>query len=147
MKRILTIFFITTCLILAACGKGQTVNGHTLNTAYRSVKFMKEKIPPESRVEFEVSFWTIRDANKSNEEFLNVVDGKSAFQIIEIGKEIYQQRKSSGFKDYEKYNSWEEMIAKFEKERMDQEKTHTKGEKNFDSKNYSVLYNLRGRVR
>ena len=147
MKRLPILLFLAICLALTGCGRGQKINGHTTLTAYRSVKTLKERVPPDNRVEFEVSFWTIRDAFKSDEEFLDKVDGKSAFEIIDMGKEIYQQRKTSGFKDYDKFKTWEEMIAQFERERLSQEKQHPKDEKNFDSKNYSIMYNLRGRQR
>ncbi len=145
MRNLTLILFIACCLILTGCGRGPSINGHTTRTAYRSVKQIKERIPPDNRVEFEVSFWTIRDAHKSDEEFLDIVDGKSAFEIIDMGKEIYQQRKASGAKEYTQYNSWEEMIAKFDKERINQEKQHPKNDKNYDSKNGSVVYNLRAR--
>ena len=46
------------------------------------------------------------------------------WEIIDMGKEVYSQRKASGFKGYEKFNSWEEMIAKYDKERIDQDKKH-----------------------
>jgi hypothetical protein len=143
MKQLPLIFLIILCLALTACGKSG-INGHTARTAYRSVKTMKERLPPDNRIEFEVAFWTIRDANRSEDAFLDAVDGKSPFEIIDMGKEIYQQRKTSGFKGYEKYNSWEEMIAKFDKERMDQDKKHIVDVKrNYDSPNTTILYNLR----
>lgn len=143
MNRPLLSLLILFCLALAACGRGQSVNGHTLNTAYRSVKVMKERVPPDSRMEFEVSFWTIRDAHKDNEEFLDTVDGKSAMQIIDMAKQIYQERKAAGFKGYEKYNSWEEMIANYDKERIDQDKSKAGAKRNFDSPNTTIMYNLR----
>ncbi len=145
MKKSPLILLIMISLALTACGKGGTVNGHTARTAYRSVKMIKDKLPPDNKIEFEVSFWTLRDANKSEEEFLETVDGKSPWEIIDMGKEVYQQRKTSGFKGYEKYNSWQEMIAKYGKERIDQEKLHPKaeGSKDYDSPNTTILYNLR----
>jgi hypothetical protein len=144
MKRPSLAFFIIICLALTACSKGGTINGHTSRTAYRSVKTLKDKLPPDNKIEFEVSFWTIRDANTSEDAFLDAVDGKSPFEIIDMGKEIYQQRKSSGFKGYEKYNTWEEMIAKFDKERIDQDKKHVvNNKKTFDSPNTTILYDLR----
>jgi hypothetical protein len=143
MKRLAFVFFIIICITLTSCGKSG-INGHTARTAYRSVKMMKEKLPPDNRIEFEVAFWTIRDANSSEDAFLNAVDGKSPFEIIDMGKEIYQQRKSTGFKGYEKYNSWEEMIANYDKERSDQDKKHVVDTKrNYDSPNTTILYNLR----
>lgn len=143
MKRLTLFFFIILCLALNACNKGGTVNGHTARTAYRSVKMIKERLPPDNKVEFEVSFWTIRDAHPADDEFLETVDGKSPWEIIDMAKEIYQQRKSTGFKGYEKYNSWDEMIAKFDKERMDQETRPGSTKREDTKKNGTILYNLR----
>jgi hypothetical protein len=140
MKRFL-LLFIAICLVLTACGRGG-INGHTTKTAYRSVKFMKEKLPPETRVEFEVSFWTIRDAKANDDDFLDAVDGKDPFEIIDMAKGIYQERKNTGFKGYDKYNSWEEMIAKFDKERIDQEKQPGSTKRDNSRKNGTILYNL-----
>lgn len=143
MRQFTVLFFIMACLALTACSKGGTINGHTARTAYRSVKMLKDRLPPDNRVEFEVSFWTIRDAHQQNEaEFLDVVDGKSPWDIIDMAKEIYQQRKAAGFKGYEKYNSWEEMIAKFDKERIDQEKRPGSTKRDETRRNGTVLYNL-----
>ena len=143
MKRLPLLFFIILCLVLNACGRGGTVNGHTARTAYRSVKMLKEKLPPDNRVEFEVAFWTIRDDKKLEQDFLDTVDGKSPWEIIDMGKEIYQQRKSTGFAGYEKYKSWDEMIAKFDKERIDQETRPGSTKRDDSKKNGSILYNLR----
>ncbi len=143
MNRLLLLFLIVLCLVLNACSRGGTVNGHTARTAYRSVKMLKERLPPDNRVEFEVAFWTIRDDKKSEQEFLDAVDGKSPWDIIDMGKEIYQQRKSSGFKGYEKYNSWDEMIAKFDKERIDQETRPGSTKRDDSKKNGTIIYNLR----
>jgi hypothetical protein len=104
---------------------------------------LRDKLPGENKIEFEVSFWTIRDAKTADQEFLDAVDGKSPFEIIDMGKQLYQERKAAGFKGYEKYNSWEEMIAKYDKERIDQDKKHVSTKRNFDSPNTTILYNLR----
>ncbi|MGZ5221519.1 MAG: hypothetical protein ACXWC7_15630 [Chitinophagaceae bacterium] len=143
MKKLPTLLLILGCATLIACGKGQEINGHTTNTAYRSVKALKNRLSPDSRIEFEVSFWMIRDAKKDDKEFLDVVDGKTPEEIIAIGKEIYQERKATGFKGYEQYSSWEEMIAKFGKERIDQDnrKGRSKEDKDKDKAN-DVLYKL-----
>lgn len=121
MKTLPALLLILCCSALVACNKGEQINGHSTRTALRSVKALKERIKdPEMRIEFEVSFWTIRDAKKNNEEFLDTVDGKNANEIIALGKELYQQRKDSGFQGYEQYSSWEDMISKFEQERTSQ---------------------------
>lgn len=143
MKKLPALLLILCCTTLIACGRGQEINGHTTATAYRSVKALKNRLSPDKRIEFEVSFWTIRDAKKDDKEFLNAVDGKNPEEIIAMGKEIYQERKAVGFKGYDQYSSWEEMIAKFGKERMDQEnhRGKSKGEKGTEKAN-NVLYKL-----
>ncbi len=143
MKKLPTLLIILSCVTLIACSKGQEINGHNTATAYRSVKALKNRLPPDNRIEFEVSFWTIRDAKKDDKEFLDVVDGKKPEEIIAIGKEIYQERKAAGFKGYEQYSSWEEMIAKFGKERIDQENRKGKSKEAQDKdKANDVLYKL-----
>ena len=143
MKKLPALLLILSCATLIACSRGQEINGHNTSTAYRSVKALKNRLSPDKRIEFEVSFWTIRDAKKDDKEFLDVVDGKNPEEIIAIGKDIYQERKTAGFKDYEQYSSWEEMIAKFGKERMDQENRKGRSKESQDKdKANDVLYKL-----
>lgn len=143
MKTFKSLLLILCCTTLIACNKGQQINGHNTRTAYRSVKMLKERITaPETRIEFEVSFWTIRDANKKDEEFLDAVDGKTPTEIIALGKEIYQQRKSSGFPGYEEYSSWEDMISKYGQERSLQSSRQGTLKESAKDKANDVLYNL-----
>ncbi|MDO9270251.1 MAG: hypothetical protein Q7T96_14200 [Methylobacter sp.] len=142
MKKIRILLLILFCTSLIACSKGQQINGHNTRTAYRSVKALKNRLSPDARIEFEVSFWTLRDSIKSEKEFLNTVDGKKPEEIIALGKELYQQRKNSGFAGYEKYASWEEMIAKFGKERIDQDNRKNKNSEDPKDKANEVLYKL-----
>lgn len=140
MKKLPTLLLvILSCITLIACSKGQEINGHSIKTAYKSVKALKERLPSENRIEFEVSFWTIRDSIKNDSDFLDAVGGKTPQEIIALGKEVYQQRKTSGFAAYEKYSSWEDMITKFGKERNDQGKGKVKEDAR-DRAN-DVLYN------
>ncbi len=143
MKKLPTLLLILGCATLIACSKGQEINGHNTATAYRSVKALKNRLSPDNRIEFEISFWTIRDAKKDDKEFLDIVDGKTPQEIIAIGKEVYQERKNAGFKGYEQYSSWEEMIAKFGKERTDQDNRKGKSKEAQDKdKANDVLYKL-----
>lgn len=142
MKKLSNLLLILFCTTLIACNKGQQINGHNTRTAFKSVKALKERMPADLRIEFEVSFWTIRDAKKNDGEFLDAVDGKTPNEIIALGKEIYQQRKDAGFESYAQYTSWEDMIAKFGQERMNQgSKQSTKKEDARDKAN-DVLYKL-----
>ena len=141
MKKLLTLLIILGCTTLIACGQGLEINGHNSRTAYKSVKAIKNRLPDDKRMEFEVSFWTIRDAQKDNDEFLDSVDGKNPQEIIALGKEIYQQRKNAGFKGYSEFASWDEMIAKFGQERIDQER-HTGKDTDPKDKANDLLYKL-----
>ncbi len=138
--RILSALLLSVlALSLTACGRSEQINGRSSSTAYRSVKMLKERLPPEKRIEFEISFWTIRDAYKDTKEFLSQVDGKNPDEVIETGREIYQQRKNQGFREYQQYSSWEEMIDKYARERREQDR-HTKPDKR--DKANDVLYKL-----
>jgi len=145
MKKLVIFLLVLSCAALVACGKGTEINGHSTKTAYRSVKGLKKYMPAETQLEFEVSFWMLRDANKDDDTFLNLVDGKKPQDIIEMGKALYQERKAAGFKEYEQYASWEQMITKFGKERLDQDKIR-KGREESDAPNgkkrpeASILY-------
>lgn len=143
MKTLNTLLLlILCCTALIACNKGDKINGHNTRTAYKSVKVLKERLEPETRIEFEVSFWTIRDAKKSNDEFLDAVDGKTPFEIIALGQEIYQQRKNSGHPGYERYTSWEDMISKFSQERSGQNLKQDVRKEDARDKANDILYKL-----
>ncbi|MDD1607798.1 MAG: hypothetical protein LUO95_10670 [Methylococcaceae bacterium] len=142
MKKLAIVLLVLSCTALVACSKGQEINGHNTKTAYRSVKGLKRYMKPETQLEFEVSFWMLRDANKDDTTFLDIVDGKKPQEIIELGKVLYQERKAAGFKAYEQYPTWEAMITKFGKERIDQDKV-SKSKDSRDSKenpDNSVIY-------
>ncbi len=142
MNKIATCLLVLSCTLLMACGRGEQINGHNTKTAYRSVKALKNRLPTNSRIEFEVSFWTIRDANKDDAKFLEIVDGKKPEEIIAMGKEIYQQRKNAGFANYTQYSSWEDMIAKFGEERDDQDSRKGKKKEEPRDRANDVLYKL-----
>jgi hypothetical protein len=143
MKKLAIFLLILSCTALVACGKGSEINGHNMKTAYRSVKGLKKYMRPETQLEFEVSFWMLRDANKDDDAFLDIVDGKKPEQIIEMGKALYKERKDAGFKEYEPYPTWEAMITKFGRDRIEQDKvnkTKDDGKKRPDD---TILYDPR----
>jgi len=142
MKKLPILLILLSCTALIACGKGQEINGQNMKTAYRSVRVLKERLPQENRIEFEVSFWTIRDANKDDKQFLDIVGGKSPQEIIEIGKQVYQERKNANYKGYDQYSSWGEMITKFGRERIDQDNRKSPKKEDAKDKANDVLYKL-----
>jgi hypothetical protein len=112
-----------------------------MKTAYRSVKGLKNRLSAEDRIAFEISFWSMRDVHRDNSEFLDQVDGKTPQEIIEVGKKIFQERKAAGFEDYIKHSSWDEMVAKFAQEKLDQAFKSRKNRKG-PREDHSIIYKL-----
>ncbi|MCX7089656.1 MAG: hypothetical protein NTV00_16590 [Methylococcales bacterium] len=106
--------------LLTACNKGNEIAGRSQDSASKSARYLKDRLPADQRLAFEVSFFTIRDSIKDGSAFLKAVDGKTPAQIIEKGKAIYTERKMAGVAEYLKYATWEEMLASFTKERVAQ---------------------------
>jgi hypothetical protein len=141
MKRSSAVLVFIVCTLLIGCNKGQQINGSSLKTVNRSVTSLKERLPLDQRIEFEVSFWTVRDEIRNNKEFLDAIDGKTPEQLIEQGKELFAKRKAAGAKDYEQFANWDQMIAQYTQERIDQNRKKTPDER--DKKNpHSVTYKL-----
>lgn len=131
------------CAFLFGCNKSQQINGSTLKTVNRSITHIKDRLPLDQRVEFEVSYWTLRDEIRNNKEFLDAIDGKTPEQLIEVGKELFLKRKASGNKDYQEFTNWDQMIAQYTQERIDQNRKKTPDAR--DKKNpHSVTYKMDG---
>lgn len=141
MKKMTTVLVLVTCSLLIGCNKNHQINGNNMKTVNRSISMIKERLPLDQRIEFEVSFWTLRDEIKDTGEFLDAVDGKTPEQLIESGKELFQKRKAAGSKEYDQYASWEQMIAQYSQERIDQNRKKTPDER--DKKNpHRVDYSM-----
>jgi len=125
MKKASTVMVFLLCALLAGCNKSNQINGSSLKTVNRSISHIKEKLPLDQRIEFEVSFWTLRDEIRNNKEFLDAIDGKTPEQLIEAGKELFDKRKAAGAKDYQQYANWDQMIAQYSQERIDQNRKKT----------------------
>ncbi len=139
MRLFTSVCILSLCALLVGCSKGNEINGRSLRTANKSVSYIKDRLPVEQRVEFEISFWSLRDEIRNNEEFLETIDGKTPEELIALGKELFQKRKNAGFKDYEQFATWEQMISHYTTERIDQNRR-----KRLDprEKNNNVLYKL-----
>lgn len=120
MKKTTTVLVFLACTLAIGCNKSHQINGSSLKTVSRSVNSIKEKLPLDQRIEFEVSYWMLRDEIRNNKDFLNEIDGKTPEQLIEKGKSLFETRKASGVKDYQQYNNWDQMIAEYSQERIDQ---------------------------
>lgn len=134
---IIIIFF--SILWSTGCGNSGQINGRSFSTALKSVKMIKGRLPQEKRIAFELSFWAIRTAYRKNSQFLDKVGGTTPDELIAIGKKVFARRKAEGFKEYQQYANWDDMIAHYNEQRNRQD---TKRKSRLrDSKN-SVLYKL-----
>lgn len=145
MKKLPFVLLLLGCMTLVACNNGQKINAHNEKTAYKSVRMIKTRLGEDMRVEYEMSFWMIRDAKKDKNEFLNTVDEKTPAEIIAMGKEIYQERKAAGVAEYQQYKTWEEMMAKYDRDRNNQGKAKSDINEKVDDprmSNRDVIYKL-----
>ncbi|MCX7088895.1 MAG: hypothetical protein NTV00_12695, partial [Methylococcales bacterium] len=94
MKILSTLILIIGCMtLLTACNKGNELAGRSQTSLAKSARYIKERLPADKRIEFEVSFFAIRESFKDGGEFLKAVDGKNPEQLIEMGKALYIKHK------------------------------------------------------
>jgi len=111
---------LLSCAMLTACNNGQKINGHNEKTVYRSVQMIKPRLPENTRLEYEIAFGLLREAEKDNAIFFKSIDGKTPSELIAMGKDIFGQRKAEGLAQYQQFENWEAMIANYQKERAGQ---------------------------
>jgi hypothetical protein len=117
MKKV---FLILIILGLTACNNGQKINGHNEKTVYRSVQMIKPRLPENTRLEYEIAFGLLRETEKDNAIFFKSIDGKTPAEMIAMGKEIFQQRKTEGVAAYQQHQNWDEMIKNYQQQRAAQ---------------------------
>ena len=139
MRVLSTVFVFIICASLIGCTSGNQINARSLKSANRSVNRIKNRLPTEKRIEFEISYWTVRDSIKNKSDFLDTINGKTPEELIALGKDVFQNRKNSGFKEYVQYNNWDQMISQFTQQRIDQSRSSKTAR---PPRNGSVLYRL-----
>jgi len=112
MKAILKVCGWALLAALVACGNAQQINGHSLNTALKSVSFIKEHLPVQQRVEFEMAYWALRKRIKDDKEFLKAIDRKSAQDLIASAKADFATQKAAGIEEYAAYDNWDQMMSR-----------------------------------
>ncbi len=117
MKTTFTFFITLFSLLTVACSGEATINGKNDRSASMTMRKVKHYLPVEQQLEFEIAYWTTRDAVKDNRVFLDTVDGKTAAEVIEMGKKYFAERKAAGIPAYTKYDSWDDMLVKVSEER------------------------------
>jgi hypothetical protein len=140
-------FLAIGCMVafIAGCGSGNQINGHSLATANKSIKHIKDRLSEKERLEFELSFWTLRDELKDDQQFLQTIDGKNPYELMELGQASFTRRKAAGFKDYQAFSDWEVMLADYARHRFAQIEPSKDAEKEarYKKEKRTVLYNLR----
>ncbi len=117
MKTKTFVYLISSCLLAVGCGKGDQINANSDNSLYRSVTTLQRRLPDDQRVEFEVSFWSLKQFAESESTFRTQVNGKTVHEVIEMGKQNFAAQKAAGHADYNKFESWESMIDEMVQER------------------------------
>lgn len=111
MKAAIQMILLLLSILSVGCGNIEQINGHSIKTATKSVAVIKERLPANLRIEFEIAYWSIRKQISDDGEFLKTVDQKKPTDIIELGKQIFDKNKASGLAEVAKFDSWEQMIA------------------------------------
>ena len=141
MRKLFTLFICFSCILIIGCGGEPTINARNTKIAFKSFNKIKSYLPSDERIEFEIAFWTIRDALGNSSAFLDTVDGKNVEEIIALGQEHFNKRKAEGIPAYDKYTSWDDMLTRVKAERAAQSLPKQKMTKQ-DQRN-NLLYNPR----
>ena len=119
--RKLSVFMMSLVILLSVgCSGESKINGSSNRTINLSMRSMSKRLPGDERVEFEVSFWVLKDIIKDRGDFQDAVDGQTASSLIKVAKQAYNKERAKGLPAYTKYNSWDEMIKTLRQERLDQ---------------------------
>ena len=109
--------------LITACGNAGHINASSMKTALKSVGFIKERLPANQRIEFEVAYWALREQIKNDADFLKAIDDKMATDVIAMAKANFDKSKSVGDKEYAMYESWEHMISQQNQKRTEQDRS------------------------
>lgn len=144
MKKLYLLFIVLACVLASSCSTERHINGRSMKSAFRSVKVLKEYLPKDEKLEFQVAFWTLKNGYDNKEDFLDIVDGKTAKEVIVAAKEKFEEMRASGITEYQQYSSWDDMIEKDKEIRATQDfgLEHKNRQMQRDKTN-NVLYDLR----
>lgn len=114
MKKLITSALIIIFLFLNGCDRASSsINASSDKTLYRSVKGIKEFLPGDKKLSFEIGFWSLKRWSENDEQFKELIHRKTADEVIALAKEKFEEKKSSGDPRLADYPSWDEMIKKF----------------------------------
>lgn len=108
-------------MLLQGCGQSDKINASNDRSLYRSVTGLQRNLPTRQQVEFQVSFWSLKQYAENESEFRTLVHRKSVPEVIELGKENFNRQSEAGNAEFTKYPSWAEMIDGLVEERKQSE--------------------------
>ncbi len=91
-----------------------SINGHSLKTAYRSALQAKRYLSTHDRIVFDTALGILNKikSEESPEAFLKAVDGKKPDEIIDLARQEVGVKIATGHPDFKQYKSWDDMIDK-----------------------------------
>ncbi len=126
MKSKTFVYLIGLLLLVTSCGMGDQINANSENSLYRSVTTLQRRLQDKERVEFEVSFWSLKQYAESEEAFRSQVNGKTVYEVIDMGKANFTKQKAAGNPEYTEFDSWDSMIASLVNERRQSARRYDK---------------------
>jgi hypothetical protein len=117
MNKNLNLLLLIFAVLLSACGQSDKINARSDRSMYRSVTGMQRNLPAEEKVEFQVSFWSLKQFAENEAEFRDQVHRKTVPEIIELGKQNFVEQSAKGNAKFNMYATWEEMIVELVEER------------------------------
>jgi hypothetical protein len=114
--------------LVTGCGQSDKINASTDKSLFRSVSGIERNLPAKQQVEFQVSFWSLKQYAESDAGFRTLVHRKTVPEIIELGKQNFAAQLEAGNPDFTKYSSWDAMIEELVQERKQSELRPKKGD-------------------
>lgn len=96
---------------MGACSKANQINARSLQSAQKSVLYIKEHLPTDQKIAFEAAYWLLRSQLKNTDEFLKAIDSKTSGELVLMGKDVFDKRKAAGDQEYANYENWEQLIV------------------------------------
>lgn len=117
MNKNLKLLVLIFAGLLSACGQSDKINARSDRSMYRSMSGIQRNLPAQQKVEFQVSFWSLKQFAENEAEFRDQIHRKTVPEIIELGKENFTAQSAKGNAKFIKYATWDEMIAELVEER------------------------------
>ena len=117
MNKNLKLLVLIFAVLLSACGQSDKINARSDRSMYRSMSGIQRNLPAKQKVEFQVSFWSLKQFAENEAEFRDQVHRKTVPEIIELGKQNFTTQSAKGNAKFIKYATWDEMIAELVEER------------------------------